>query len=242
LTFKNADASGGARGSGLVSGGRVAYRATENVGLANGRAPAALGSWAAPLAQVDSGLDRKGTLPLSCLLMPLSAADIREAFARLAEELAREHQRAELVVVGGAALVLLFSARDSTKDVDALFIRPEASRVRAAAARVAELLALPDDWLNDGAKGYMVGISSGETLYDTPSLLVRAASTEQLLAMKLCAWRDAIDRADARLLLSTLKSSKEDIWASIEPFVPRHDLDKASYAFEDLWELLNGAR
>lgn len=174
--------------------------------------------------------------------MPLSAAQIHEAFVTLADELARSDQHAELVVVGGAALVLLFRARESTKDVDALFLRPEASQVRAAAARVAEILALPEDWLNDGAKGFMVGVSSGETLYDAPSLRVRAASTEQLLAMKLCAWRDAIDRADAELLLSTLKNTKEDIWASLEPFIPRHDLDKASYAFEDLWELLNGTR
>jgi hypothetical protein len=174
--------------------------------------------------------------------MPLSAAQIHEAFDTLADELARDHQRAELIVVGGAALVLLFHARDSTKDVDACFLRPEASRVREAASRVASRLDLPDDWLNDGAKGYMVGISSGEILYDTPSLMVRAASTEQLLAMKLCAWRDAIDRSDAELLLSKLQLTKKETWDSVEPYVPRHDLDKASYAFEDLWELLNGTR
>jgi hypothetical protein len=54
--------------------------------------------------------------------MPLSADDILQAFAGLSEELARRGENAEIVVVGGAALVLLFHARESTKDVDAYFV------------------------------------------------------------------------------------------------------------------------
>ena len=44
----------------------------------------------------------------------------------LSEELERDARRAELVVAGGAALVLLFRARESTKDVDAYFINSSA--------------------------------------------------------------------------------------------------------------------
>jgi hypothetical protein len=40
--------------------------------------------------------------------MPLSADDIRTALAALDEELRRTDDRAEVVIVGGAALVLLF--------------------------------------------------------------------------------------------------------------------------------------
>jgi hypothetical protein len=173
--------------------------------------------------------------------MSLSAEDIQAAFVALAEELERDGSKAEIVIVGGAALVLLFRARESTKDVDAFFLKPEASVVRAAAERVAERLRLPSDWLNDGAKGYLVGITTGETLYEAPALTVRAASIPQLLAMKLAAWRDAIDRADAELLLSQLSGSAETIWAAVKAFVPVHQLDKASYAFEDLWEASHGS-
>ena len=168
--------------------------------------------------------------------MPLSASDIRKAFDALSEELANDNEYAEIVVAGGAALVLLFGARDSTKDVDALFLRPQAAIVRNAAARVADRLRLPSDWLNDGAKGYFVGISSGEILHASPSLSVRAASVEQLLAMKLGAWRDAVDRGDARILLSHLHGSKEEVWSRVEKFVSPTEQDKASYAFEDLWD------
>ena len=172
--------------------------------------------------------------------MPLSADDIRTGFSALAMELARRGEQAEIAIAGGAALVLLFNARETTKDVDAYFLAPEASRIREASARVAGELGLPDDWLNDGAKGYFVGVSDGETLYNSPSLVVRTVSTPQLLAMKLAAWRDAIDRADARLLLLQMQGSEAEIWTKVEPFVPRHEVDKASYALDDLWDSTYG--
>jgi hypothetical protein len=172
--------------------------------------------------------------------VPLSASDIQRAFAALSGELERRGRRAEIVVVGGAALVLLFGARESTKDVDAYFVTPEASVIREAAEAVANRLDLPDDWLNDGAKAYLVAVTTGEMLYESNALEVRAASNAQLLAMKLAAWRDAIDRGDAKLLLSQMTGSAEEVWSAIKPFVPVHQLDKASYAFEDLWETLHG--
>jgi hypothetical protein len=169
----------------------------------------------------------------------LSAENIEEAFSALSEELARTQQRAELIVVGGAALVLLFHARTSTKDVDAYFVSPEAAAIRVAAARVALSLDLPADWLNDAAKGYMVQLTTGRLLYSSNSLTVHAASNSQLLAMKLSAWRDAIDRSDARLLLQQMHGSHDEIWTELQPFVPPHLIDKASYAFDDLWEAIH---
>lgn len=172
--------------------------------------------------------------------MALSADDIRNAFSALSAELLRGGERAQIAITGGAALVLLFNARETTKDVDAYFMQADPPRLREAAVRAARELKLPDDWLNDAAKGYFVAISEGEIVYESPSLIVRAVTTEQLLGMKLAAWRDAIDRGDAHLLLSRLKGSAEEIWTRVEPFVPPAYLDKASYAFQDLWESTYG--
>lgn len=172
--------------------------------------------------------------------MALTAEDILKAFRALAAELDRNQQSAEVVIVGGAALVLLFGARESTKDVDAYFVRPEASLIRNAAASVALGSDLPPDWLNDAAKGYLVGVSSGEVVFESPTLIVRAAAVAQLLAMKLAAWRDAVDRGDARLLLQRMSGSAESVWAEVRPFLAPHQVDKASYAFEDLWETVHG--
>lgn len=152
----------------------------------------------------------------------------------------RRGERVEIAVAGGAALVLLFNARETTRDVDAYVLRPEGAHLRDAARSVAYDLGLPEDWLNDGAKAYFVRVSSGEVLHESAALVVRAVSTTQLLAMKVAAWRDAIDRADARLLLTRTEGSREEIWTMLEPFVPRHLIDKASYAFDDLWEAIHG--
>lgn len=172
--------------------------------------------------------------------MPLSAEDIQRAFADLSDELAQRGQVAQIAITGGAALVLLFNARQTTKDVDVFIVQPDPPLLREAAVQVARRLELPEDWLNDGAKGYFTAISEGEVVYESLFLLVRAVTTEQLLGMKLAAWRDAIDRGDARLLLSRLSGSAEEIWLRVEPFVPLAYVDKASYAFDDLWDSMYG--
>jgi len=170
----------------------------------------------------------------------LTATDIRRAFDALSTELGANDRRAQIAITGGAALVLLFDARETTKDVDAYFVQPDPPIIRAAAAKVARDLALPEDWLNDAAKGYFVAISEGPTVYESTSLIVRAVAIEQLLAMKLAAWRDAIDRGDARLLIAELPGTREEIWSNVRQFVPVNYADKASYAFDDLWDSVHG--
>ena len=67
--------------------------------------------------------------------MTLSATDINQAFDALSEELANVDERAEIVIVGGAALVLLFGARETTKDVDQGSNQSANIRVRRAKYR-----------------------------------------------------------------------------------------------------------
>jgi len=168
----------------------------------------------------------------------LSRDDILRALQALASELASP---TEIIVGGGAALVLLYDARAATKDVDAFVLAStDPASVREAARRVAQTLDLPENWLNDGAKGYLHGLLPGEVLFQRAPLTVRSVAPRQLLAMKLSAWRDDIDIADARLLLSKLAGSSDEVWKQIEPYlVPGREL-KARYAFEDLWELERG--
>lgn len=86
-----------------------------------------------------------------------------------------------------------------------------------------------------------MGLSLGAPLFESPSLTIRAVTTAQLLSMKLAAWRDAVDRADAELLLTSIEGTREQTWDAVRPFVSPHDLQKASYAFDDLWEALYGS-
>ncbi|MDP9119817.1 MAG: DUF6036 family nucleotidyltransferase [Acidobacteriota bacterium] len=174
----------------------------------------------------------------------LTRADILQALEALAQELdgPPSRPRIDLVVAGGAALVLLFNAREATRDVDAFPLgSTDPATLRNAAQRVASALSLPDDWLNDAAKGYLHGLLPGQVLLDRTALLVRALAPQQLLAMKLCAWRDDVDIADARLLLHEILGTRTEVWNLIEPFlVPGREL-KARYAFDDLWESEHGS-
>lgn len=145
--------------------------------------------------------------------------------------------------MGGAALVLGYNARQSTQDVDALFFPPpQAGVIRAWAARIAQENGWPEDWLNDAAKAYLTTVSEGPILFEAPGIIARQIAAEQLLAMKLCAWRDDVDIADATRLLEAFGESvsRAEAWKRIEPFlIPGREL-KAQYAFDDLWESLYG--
>jgi hypothetical protein len=85
----------------------------------------------------------------------LSAAKILDALRALGEELTSQDIRGQVFIVGGAAMALAYSTRRVTKDVDAVF-EPKGA-IYAAAEKVAEERGLPEDWLNDAAKGFMPG-------------------------------------------------------------------------------------
>jgi hypothetical protein len=171
----------------------------------------------------------------------LNREQILRALDALATELAAANQNCELFLVGGAALVLLYGTREATKDVDAFTSSAAMNQpLRAAAANVAMAQDLPPDWLNDAAKGFVHGLAPGAIVLDRPGLRARTLAPQQLLAMKLSAWRDDVDIDDARLLLDDLSGSREELWMKLSPhLVPGREL-KARYAFDDLWEEKHG--
>ena len=169
--------------------------------------------------------------------------EIREGLRRLGELAQAKGIQIRLTAVGGAVMVLAFGARQSTRDVDVVILSPREARiVRDLAAQVADEFGWATDWLNDGAKGYLRGLSEGLVLFSAPGIEVHAPSLEQLLAMKLSAWRDEIDISDARRILQEIAAQhgRQEIWAAIEPYLIPGDELTAQYAFLDLWESLYG--
>lgn len=173
----------------------------------------------------------------------ITQREIVEAFERLGQLAEAQGEKIRLVLAGGALMVLAYDARQSTRDVDAVILAPsEARMVRGFAEVVAGERGWPKDWLNDAVKGYMIGLHLGQIIFSAPGIEVYSPAVEQLLAMKLSAWRDDVDIADARRLLQEfpLGSSREAVWKEVEPYlVPGSEL-KAQYAFLDLWETLHG--
>src|ERR1041385_7598773 len=86
-------------------------------------------------------------------------------------------------------MVLAFTARLTTKDVDAIF-KPT-PLIRELARCIAEEQHLPEDWLNDGVKGYVSSRHETTTgnLPQFAHLRLTMPVPEYLLAMKCMAAR-----------------------------------------------------
>jgi hypothetical protein len=171
----------------------------------------------------------------------LSQEEITRALTRFGALAEEQGYQIELLAVGGAVMVLAFDARPATHDIDVVILSPkEAAVTRNLARQVAQELEWPDDWLNDGAKGYLVGVSQGPIIFSAPGIVIRRPDVAQLLAMKLSAWRDDVDIEDARRLLREMEGAQDEIWQTVAPYlVPGQQL-KAQYAFLDLWDTTYG--
>jgi hypothetical protein len=107
---------------------------------------------------------------------------------------------------------------------------------------VAQALNLRADWLNDGAKGFMQGVSKGPLLLQGRGIMVYQVTAEQLLAMKMAAWRGTQDEEDAEVVLRGLRhrtTDKAALWETITPFLTPFERLKAHYAFDVLWERID---
>jgi hypothetical protein len=121
--------------------------------------------------------------------MSLTREDIVRGLQALSDRLGEQGVTGELCLFGGAAMVLAFTARLSTKDVDAVFQPTQI--VRELARRVADDLHLPADWLNDGVKGFISSRHDTEaaTLPQFAHLRLTMPVPQYLLAMKCMAAR-----------------------------------------------------
>jgi hypothetical protein len=159
-----------------------------------------------------------------------------EAFRALDAELASAGSRAQLFVVGGAAMALAYDSRRATRDVDAVFA--PASEVRAAAERVADRLDLDASWLNDGAKAFLPGTDPGQVnVFEGSHLQVAAASPRFLLAMKLLASRVERDQDDIRALYELCGfSSAEEGLALVASAYPEYAIPpRTRFMLEEMY-------
>ena len=153
----------------------------------------------------------------------LTEAEIREALAALNRALAQRGIKGEVCLFGGAAMVLAFQARQSTKDVDAIFA--PAALIRELAAEVGRERGWEEDWINDGVKGWL---SSRQQVTDAgldlPNLAVMMPMPEYLLAMKCMAARaesESRDMEDVKFLIQHLGLRKEEeVLSLVEKYYP----------------------
>ncbi|MCD0442602.1 DUF6036 family nucleotidyltransferase [Glycomyces sp. A-F 0318] len=150
----------------------------------------------------------------------------REAIIELLTEVGAEldaaGERADLFLVGGAAMALAYNTRRATRDLDAVFEPKQV--VYSAARKVAERHGLAEDWLNDAVKGFLPGDDPNATLlFEKPGIAVRVASPRYLFAMKAVAARVGRDSEDLQQLYRLAGfASVEEALSGVEEFYPPH--------------------
>ena len=170
---------------------------------------------------------------------------ILQALECLSDELGKQGILGEICLFGGTAMVLGFSARLATKDVDAIF--QPAGIIRKVADKIAAQLDLPANWLNDGVKGFVSThheTTTGE-LPQFPNLRMTMPVPEYLLAMKCMAARiggataeDPSDVIDIVFLIQRigLKSSEEVLDLVGRYYAAERIPVKTQYLVESLFE------
>ena len=174
----------------------------------------------------------------------------KENLDNILKELAKEYKKlvgknmpAEIVLIGGAAVIENYGFRDMTTDIDALV--SAASAMKDAINNVGERLELPRGWLNDDFKktdSYSPKLSEVSKYYKSfyGVLNVRTVSAEYLIAMKLKSGRKyKNDLSDIVGILSEQKKNgaelgKAQIYSAIaELYGSADNIPKDSKTFID---------
>lgn len=173
----------------------------------------------------------------------MESEEIKKYLLRLSDRLAVRNVVGEIVLFGGAAMVLAHKARVSTKDVDAIFAPKDL--VYQAAAEVSRDHGAPDGWLNDAVKGFVSSKGEARPLLDLPNLKVFVAVPEYLLAMKCMSMRigkDETDIRDIRFLMRHLGLRQAEAALEIvEQYYPMNQIQaKTRFAIEELCQEITG--
>ena len=125
----------------------------------------------------------------------LTINEIKKLFHDLNASLCKQGVIGEIGICGGAVMCLVFNARQSTKDIDAIFSPTQ--EIRKAAKQVAIKNGIDESWLNDAAKAYFHVDPPKEDVFSLSNLKVWAPQADYMLAMKAISARfDSHDKDD----------------------------------------------
>jgi len=159
------------------------------------------------------------------------------------EELKKLDLQGEILVAGGASMCLAFSARDATKDIDAIY-EPKMI-INEIALKIATSKGLPEDWLNDSVKGFMNEKAHDNKMHlkHYSNLSIYSVMPEYLLAMKLMSSRmdSQTDKKDIIFLMKllNLKTIKEVYEILESAFKGEYIKPKTRYVIEECLEEIN---
>ena len=180
----------------------------------------------------------------------LNKEDIQRGLMRLGQLAYAEQRMIDIAIYGGSAIALAWGFRVATKDVDAV-IQGDPGFLRNAVKQVAKEQGWPEDWLNDGVKGFVsahqeLQLQGTYPSLQEPGLRVYVPTPEYMLAMKCMAMRPegiegAQDIEDIRNLMQITGLKKaEDVLDLVEKFYPRALVPaKVVFGVEEIMERLS---
>lgn len=168
----------------------------------------------------------------------MNREDIEKYLWMLGQELQKKQVIGEILLVGGAVMLLEVGNREVTKDIDAYFEPKYSSIIREAAMVVASREGLPGDWLNDGVKGFFYSQPPNRRWAEYPGLRVYIATLDYILVMKVVAGRPQ-DIEDARALIQTLQiTDAQEVFSIIAKYTKQKKLEaRVQYIVEELFDL-----
>jgi hypothetical protein len=171
-----------------------------------------------------------------------SKQELEKLLSLLNEQLQINGVTGEVCIVGGAAMILAFGSRESTRDIDALLMTP--ASVRTAVQQVAEAGGLSSNWLNDGAKGFASELSTEmKEVLNFSHLRVVAPPAAYILAMKCLAARvglDEHDKEDTKFLIMHIGlRSPNAVLENVEKYYPKERIPaKTQYFIQEVCDEL----
>ena len=141
----------------------------------------------------------------------LTRKDILFYLNLLNEKLKEKNQYGEVIICGGAALALAYSARDATYDIDAIYYPKKI--IDDIIHSIAIEHKITTQWLNDDVSMFLAeleGFTSSPYL-TLSNVIVNIVDAETLLSMKLLSAREeSHDLSDAVILMKHLKINSMD--------------------------------
>jgi predicted nucleotidyltransferase len=132
----------------------------------------------------------------------MTGEQMRQYLTEVGARLAARGLAGEIVLAGGAVMVMALHARGGSRDIDAVFAK-EAEAIAEAAREVANTHGLPVAWLNDHVRVFVASDAPTVDLFEVPGLCVRMVRLDYLFYMK--AWAgDPIDQRDLRVIARAL--------------------------------------
>jgi len=156
----------------------------------------------------------------------MNKQDIEKYLRMVGLELQKQGITSEMLLLGGAVMLIEVGNRGTTDDIDTYFL-PDFAAVAKAAAVVAQREGLDDSWLNSAAAGftYFFTRQPDRKLWkEFPGLRVYTASLEYIFTTKIMAGRFK-DEVDIIALAEKLGvTNTEDVIALLTQYVPEEAL------------------